>query len=173
MKGLDVLIDAIARIDAPDVHCVLLGSGDYVDAVRRRAHERGIAERVRFVSGVPQREVPEILSCFDILAVPSLTMPHWKEQFGRVIIEGMACGVALIGSSSGEIPYVIDDAGLVTPEGDVAALADAITSLYRDRALCARIAARGVERVQAHYTNQRIAQQIYDVWTSAVRSRQR
>ena len=42
----------------------------------------------------------------------------WKEQFGHVIIEAMACKVPVIGSDSGEIPHVIGDAGLIFPEGN-------------------------------------------------------
>ena len=56
--------------------------------------------------------------------LPSLTRPNWKEQFGRVLVEAMACGVPVVGSDSGEIPRVIGEAGLVVitnkqvPEGE-------------------------------------------------------
>ena len=79
----------------------------------------------------------------DALAVPSLTMPNWKEQFGRVIIEAMAAAVPVVGSDSGEIPRVIGDAGLVTPEGDAGALAEALQLLMDDEAERQRLALRG------------------------------
>jgi len=168
MKGLDVLIDALALVDRPAVNCVILGSGDYAEAVMQRAAERGVADRVRIVNGVPVRDVPNILSCFDVLAVPSLTYPHWKEQFGRVIPEAMACGVPVLGSDSGEIPFVVGDAGLITPEGDAQALAQAIRQLHDDNALLNELRSKGIERVRTMYTNSRIAEQIYATWLNVL-----
>ncbi len=60
----------------------------------------------------------------DLLVAPSQTMKNWREQFGRMIIEAFACGVPVIGSDSGEIPFVIGDAGRVVAEADVAAWAE-------------------------------------------------
>ena len=65
----------------------------------------------------------------------SRTRPNWKEQFGRVLVEAMASGVVAVGSDSGEIPHVIGPAGLTFPEGDAAALADALRRLQADPAL--------------------------------------
>ena len=81
---------------------------------------------------------------FDVLVGPSLTTPRWKEQFGRMLVEAMACGVPVIGSDSGEIPHVIGDAGIVVPEGDRVALCAAIARLrdLRGRPLRSQRAAR-------------------------------
>ena len=56
----------------------------------------------------------------DVLVLPSHTTPTWKEQFGRVIVEALWCGVPVVGSDSGEIPWLIEltGGGLVFPEGD-------------------------------------------------------
>ena len=59
----------------------------------------------------------------DLLCAPSRTTPRWREQFGRMLIEAMACGVPVIASPSGEIPYVVGDAGVLVPEGDPDGLA--------------------------------------------------
>src|SRR5207245_3300012 len=82
--------------------------------------------RLELQEGVPHHEVPRYLERMTALVLPSLTTPTWKEQFGHVLIEAMACGVPVIGSDSGAIPEVIGDAGLVVPEGDVAGLAEAL-----------------------------------------------
>ncbi len=92
-------------------------------------------------------DVPRALAEIDTLAAPSLTQPHWKEQFGRVLIEAMACGVPVVGSDSGEIPQVVGDAGLIVPEGDVAALRAALLHLAEDSSLCERLAHAGRARV--------------------------
>ena len=77
---------------------------------------------MRFLGLVPSTEAPRYYREIDVLVLPSLTRPNWVEQFGRVLIEAMACGVAVVGSSSGEIPWVIGDAGVIFPEGDADAL---------------------------------------------------
>ena len=93
----------------------------------------------------------------DAMALPSLTRKNWKEQFGRVLIEAMACEMPVIGSDSGEIPNVIGDAGLVTPEGDAQALAAALARLGADPALRADLARRGRQRVLDRFTQEQVA----------------
>ena len=102
----------------------------------------------------------------DALALPSHTTPRWKEQFGRVLTEAMSCGLPVIGSSSGEIPNVVGDAGLIFREGDVPALAAAIARLADSPALCADLGRRGRARVLAHYTQAALARSYYQVYRS-------
>ena len=71
--------------------------------------------------------------------LPSRAMPNWQEQFGRVLIEAMACAVPVVGSDSGEIPNVIGDAGLVFPEDDVEALAQQLQRLSDEPVLARRV----------------------------------
>jgi glycosyltransferase involved in cell wall biosynthesis len=82
---------------------------------------------------------------FDVLALPSRTTTTWVEQFGRVLVESMSCGVPVVGSDSGEIPWVINSTGggLVVPEGDVVALRDALVRLRDSPALRRELADRG------------------------------
>jgi glycosyltransferase involved in cell wall biosynthesis len=108
--------------------------------------------------------VPAVLRGLDALALPSRTTASWKEQFGRVLIEAMSCGVPVVGSSSAEIPHVIGSAGLVFPEGDAAALADAIGRLAEDAGLRAELVRRGRERVLASYTQAAIARRYAEIY---------
>ena len=85
-----------------------------------------LAGRVHILEPKRSEEMPNYLNCMDVLAVPSLTTMDWKEQYGRVVAEAMACGVPVVGSDSGAIPEVVDSAGWIVPEGDVAALAEAL-----------------------------------------------
>jgi glycosyltransferase involved in cell wall biosynthesis len=93
-----------------------------------------------------------------------LTRRNWKEQFGRVLVEAMASGVPVIGSDSGAIPGVIGDAGLVVPEGDVAALHGALCRLRDDPHLRRELAQRGRQRALAHFTHQQIAAATVEVY---------
>jgi glycosyltransferase involved in cell wall biosynthesis len=94
----------------------------------------------------------------------SSTRPNWMEQFGRVLIEAMACETPVIGSSSGEIPNVIGDAGLIFQEGNVQELSARVRQLLDDPALYAQLATQGRQRVMENYTQQRIAEQAYEVY---------
>jgi glycosyltransferase involved in cell wall biosynthesis len=84
----------------------------------------------------------------DVLVAPSQTSPRWKEQFGRMLVEAFACGVPVLGSDSGEIPYVIGDAGVVLPEADEAAWATSLADLLESPARQSELANRGLERAQ-------------------------
>ena len=92
----------------------------------------------------------------DVVAVPSQTTRNWREQFGRVLIEAMASGVALLASDSGEIPRVVGPAGRVLPERDPAAWAAALAELLADPAARAALAAHGRDRV-ARYSLSSVA----------------
>jgi glycosyltransferase involved in cell wall biosynthesis len=122
MKGIDLLIEAYASIrsEKPDLKArlLLLGSGEAEQNLLDRARERGIASDIRHVPSVPHQEVPDYMHALDILVLPSRRKAMWAEQFGRVLVEAMAAGKIVIGSSSGAIPEVIGNAGFVFPEND-------------------------------------------------------
>ena len=155
-KGVDVLLRAVAGL--PGVwRLYILGAGPQRQALETLARELGLADRVVFDKPISSTQMPAYLNGLDVLVLPSRTRPHWKEQFGRVLVEAMACGVPVIGSTCGEIPHVIGDAGLVFPEEDVDALRDALMRLQRDDDLRRDLAARGRARVLAHYTQKQVA----------------
>jgi glycosyltransferase involved in cell wall biosynthesis len=101
----------------------------------------------------------------DVLVLPSRTMLHWKEQFGRVLIEAMATGVPVIGSSSGEIPNVVGNAGMVFPEKDVTSLVNALNLLANDPHLKSACALKGRERVIGVYSDKRICEQTLQTYS--------
>ncbi|HET8631335.1 MAG TPA: glycosyltransferase family 4 protein [Thermomicrobiales bacterium] len=162
-KGAQVLLDAAARLRG-DWRVLLIGGGGQEGELRAQAARLGLADQVEIVPMVPAAEVPAWLHRLDVLAVPSLTTPTWKEQFGRVIIEAMAAAVPVVGSDSGEIPRVIADAGLVVPEGDAAALAGALQALHDDEDRRRALACAGRRRVLAHYTWERVARQYHALY---------
>jgi len=166
-KGVDLLLRALAELAGAGVanwRLDIAGNGPERAALERLAVALGLGERVTFAGQLPGAALPAFYRQLDVLALPSLTRPNWKEQFGRVLIEAMACGVVPVGSDSGAIPDVIAGAGLIVPEGDVSALAGALRRLIIDDGLRRDLAARGRERVLAHFTQEQIAAQTVAVY---------
>lgn len=163
-KGIAILLTACARLPAPNWTLHLLGDGPDRGRFEALAATLGISDRVHFLGRRPSTQVTSFYHTLDVLVLPSLSRPNWIEQFGRVLVEAMACGVPVIGSNSGEIPYVIDNAGMVVPEQDADALGDALAALASNPAQRAALAERGRARVLAHYTQARIAQATAQVY---------
>jgi glycosyltransferase involved in cell wall biosynthesis len=166
-KGLLVLLEAVAGLSG-EWRLRLYGHGPQQVELVGRARTLGIAERTLIREPVASRQVPRLLRGFDALVLPSLTLPRWKEQFGRVLVEAMACGVPVVGSASGEIPNVIGDAGLRFPEGDASALRACLVELQGSERRRAELGARGRVRVLERFTHEKIARQTVAVYRAMV-----
>jgi glycosyltransferase involved in cell wall biosynthesis len=110
--------------------------------------------------------VAQYINAMDIVAAPSQTTKSWKEQFGRMLIEAMACGVNVVGSDSGEIPFVIGDAGEVVAEADVPAWTRTLGALIESPARRNELASRGRERAEKSYAWPIVAQRHLDFFES-------
>jgi len=164
-KGVDLLLRAAAGL--PGVWRLhIAGDGPNLPQLRQLAAELGIAGRVHFDGGIPSDQIPAYLRNLDALALTSRTLPNWKEQFGRVLVEAMACGVPVIGARSGEIPHVIGDAGLIVPEEDVDAVRAGLLQLMQNDGLRLELGRRGRERVLEHFTQAQVAADTVDVYRS-------
>lgn len=162
-KGIDTLLDALAMLPR-DCVAVIVGSGPYRGSLVQQSERLSLERRVRWIPSVTSMEVPKYMSALDVLVLPSKTRRHWKEQFGRVLVEAMACGVPVVGSDSGEIPRVIGHAGLVFAEGDARALAERLRSLIADSQFRSDIGTQGRARVLEHFTYARIAKQTVAIY---------
>lgn len=162
-KGVDVLLRAVAGLDG-DWRVQLLGSGSAQPQLAALARELGIATRVHFDTPRPSVDMPAYYARLDLFVMPSRTRPNWKEQFGRALVEAMACAVPVIGSACGEIPHVIGDAGLVFHEEDADALRAQIAALRADPVRRAELGQRGRARVLAQFTQAHVAEKTYQVY---------
>ena len=161
-KGVDLLLAAVA--DLPGTQVEVLGSGPLRQRLERQARQLGLGDRAAFHAPIPSVEMPAFYRRLDALVLPSRSRANWVEQFGRVLIEAMACGVPVVGSDCGEIPHVIGDAGLVFAEGDTGGLRSHLARLMDDSELRATLGRRGRERVLSTYTHSRIAAQTVEVY---------
>jgi glycosyltransferase involved in cell wall biosynthesis len=175
-KGLLTLGKALVGLQGRPWKWLLLGRGPLQSELMNKATEWGIKNQLIWVESVPHEEVPRYINVMDTLVLPSetnsqfktLTAAGWKEQFGHVLIEAMASKVPVIGSNSGEIPHVIADAGLVFPEGNVAALQKCLQQLMEQPNLANHLAQLGYERAMIWYTNKALAKQLFDFYREII-----
>lgn len=173
-KGILTLIKALSRLRDRSWKLLLLGRGDLKVEIQRQAEQFGFHDRLIWVESVPHAEVYRYINLMKTLVLPSettyqfktLTSAGWKEQFGHVLIEAMACQVPVIGSDSGEIPNVIGQAGLVFPEGNVEELSDRLARLIDDRSLAETLGQQGYQRAIAKYTNRALAKELLEFYRS-------
>ncbi|MDZ8104827.1 MAG: hormogonium polysaccharide biosynthesis glycosyltransferase HpsO [Nostoc sp. DedQUE12a] len=166
-KGLLTLLKALVSLKNKPWKLLLLGRGELKAELIKIATENNIKERLILVESVPHNEVANYINLMSTLVLPSettykfktLTSAGWKEQFGHVLIEAMACQVPVIGSDSGEIPHVIGDAGLIFPEGDAQALANCLVELMDKPYFAHSLGEMGYQKAMIKYTNKALAKQ--------------
>jgi glycosyltransferase involved in cell wall biosynthesis len=159
MKGVQNLLRACARLRVP-YSLDICGDGCERDSLAAEA--RDLRVPAHFLGPQPPEKVAELMRASQLLVLPSHTVPgRWKEQFGRVLIEAMACGCVPVGSDSGAIPEVVGDAGVVFRERDVKGLAEAVSQLLSDPAMLLRFRSRGIGHARK-YTWDAVAE---DLWT--------
>jgi glycosyltransferase involved in cell wall biosynthesis len=170
-KGLRTLAAALGLIAGLPWRLVVVGTGEFQGEFESLLQERGLRSRVHFAGYVPHAETPRWLAAMDVLVLPSETQPNWKEQFGRVIPEALACGAAVIGADSGEIPRLIKESrgGLVFPERNAAALADALKTMITKPQQREEWAVAGREWVSANISLEAVAKQMIQTFEAARR----
>lgn len=147
-KGLELLMRVLDRMKAP-WRALFVGSGPMEKDLCAWSAKAG--ERIRILTGVKHDEVPAYLNSMDMLCAPSQTMPNWREQLGRMLIEAFACGVPVVASDSGEIPHVVGDAGIVLGEKDETNWTRTLAELLEDKERRVELSARGLERARSTY----------------------
>lgn len=173
-KGILTLIKALENLRDRSWKLLLLGRGALKAEIQQQAESLGFSDRLIWIESVPHAEVYRYINLMNTLVLPSettyqfktLTSVGWKEQFGHVLIEAMACQVPVIGSDSGEIPNVIDQAGLVFSEGSVGELSDRLAQLMDNPSFAEELGQRGYERVIARYTNRALAKELLEFYRS-------
>ncbi len=170
-KGLNILAEALALLGSKKWNLLMVGDGPERKTFETTLAAHGLLDRVRFTGAISYDRVPDFYQQMDMLVVPTQTTRRIREQFGRVLVEAMASGLPVIGSTCGAIPEVIDDAGLVVPDGDAAALAAALRRLLLDRTLREELARAGRRRVVQHYSWERVADKMHELFCQVLRNK--
>ena len=175
-KGLRDLRDAFLRLEpaGTDLRLVIMGAGELETELREST--RGDS-RIHFLPPRKHSEVAEFLQLLDVLVLPSRTIAGprvwWKEQFGHVLIEAMACGVVTVGSDCGAIPEVMDDPTVIFPAGNVTALATLLQTLITQQGRLDSVRARQHTRVLAAFSQEAVAAQWALVFLQQIAARQK
>ncbi len=147
-KGLPLLLSVLEKLGA-SWRLLLAGGGPMQAELETWA--RRFPGRLRIANGITHDQVPRYLNAMDVLCAPSQTTPRWREQFGRMLVEAFACGIPVMASRSGEIPYVVGEAGCLLAEDDAAAWRAELGRLLENSGRRRELAQAGRERALRNY----------------------
>jgi glycosyltransferase involved in cell wall biosynthesis len=157
-KGGTIAIRAfLAAAPTGDAELAVIGDGTEAESMRAAVGEAAASDRVVFTGALSQAETLKRIGDLDVMLVPSLTTPTWKEQFGRVAVQAMAAGVAVIASDSGSLREVVGDAGMLVPEGDLEAFTGALRALLGDPDHRVRLGELGRRRATEKFSWEAVA----------------
>jgi glycosyltransferase involved in cell wall biosynthesis len=166
LKGLVPLLEAVAKLRTErDVELVVVGRPRPGGAAASAIDRLGLADAVRFVSGISEAALVDLFGSAQVAVVPSL-----YEGFSLPAVEAMACATPLVATTAGALPEVVGPDGvsaLHVPPGDPEALAASVGRLLDDPALAARLGAAGRARVVERFTWRAVAEQTV-AWYRAV-----
>ncbi len=163
-KGVDILLEALARMHDLRPRLTIVGTGPEERSLRELATKRYLDGQVKFVGAKQAGEIAEILNRHRILVVPS----RYDEPFGVVALEAIACGCVVVGSRGGGLPEAIGPCGVTFANGDVTALANALMRSMRSPNEMERLRASAPQHL-ARFHPTTIANAYVDLFQSQLR----
>jgi len=164
LKGVDVLLRAVAKLATErDVHLVVVSKLQKDGPTEKLVRELALGDRVRFVSGISDQELGELLASAEIAVVPSR-----YEGFSLPAVEHMASGTPLVASRAGALPEVVGDAAVLVRPGDAEELAATLRTLHDSPAERARLSQAGLARVQERYAWPAVARATVEHYRAAI-----
>lgn len=166
-KGIYDFVNA-AKVLISNVHHVhlkflMIGNGEEKSSVIQHVEDLNLQNHFVFLDKIDSQEVPKYMNLLDLLILPSRSTPNWKEQFGRVLVEAMACGKPVIGSKTGGIPEVIKDDRFMYDEGNVSALVNCIQYVLQNNDVINELVNNNLTRVKNEYCWESLAGYYKDI----------
>lgn len=163
-KGVHTAIEALGllkqRGEVDGLSLLLVGGGhpDYEAQLRARVSELDLDELVTFYGRVPRNEIPGILATADVFLFTSI----WEEPIARSVMEAMAAGLTVVGTSvGGQSEMLIDGTNsLVFAPDEADQLSECILQLYHNAALRLRLANAGQQTVLDRFTIKRMTDEL-------------
>lgn len=169
IKGVATLLRAVAKLATErDVHVVVVSKPTKDGPTEKLVRELSLGDRVRFVSGISDEELGELLAGAEIAVVPSL-----YEGFSLPAVEHMASGTPLIASRTGALPEVVGDAAVLVAPGDVEELAATLRRLHDSPQERARVGDACYQRVQERFTWHAVAIATTEHYRAAIEAARR
>jgi len=148
-KGTYDLVNAIERVVKviPDLKCYMAGDGE-VDEFKRMVNERKLEKNIDIVGWVDLDKKIELLK-----KASTVVLPSYNEGLPMAILEGMACGKAIISTTVGAIPEVVkSENGIIIEPGDIDGLEKALIRCCLDTEMMCKMSKENVEKIQANYS---------------------
>lgn len=167
VKGFRYLIEAVAGIDG--AHLAIVGDGPLMSELAELAKQA--KSRVTFVGNLDRSDVSDALSAADVVAVPSVVSNRgYREGLPTTLLEAMAAGRPIVASTTGGIPEILRDEanGLLVPEKDAGALAEAIRRISAEPSLGERLGANARATAVSTFDWARTAEAFENVYGEAV-----
>lgn len=163
-KGVDTVLHVMRALgnEYPDLRYAVVGSGPMQGRLEELARSLGVANRVRFLTSVPDADLPGIYNNAEIYLGVSRPAGLMMEGFGLSLIEASACAVPVVAGTSGGIPDAVRDGetGLLVDAEDPEAVADAVRRLLRDSSLARRLGTGGRRAVETFYNWDRVTSEM-------------
>ena len=159
-KGIDTGLKVLAalREEHPDLRYAVVGTGIKQAELEALARDLGVADRVRFLTGVPDADLPAVYSCAELYLGLSRPEELLIEGFGIALTEASASGIPVIGGLAGGIPDAVRDGetGLLVDSTDLSAVVASVRSLLANKELTRRLGEAGRRAVESHFNWDRV-----------------
>lgn len=174
LKGYNYLIEAMRILKEKNlnVKLIIIGEGPEEKTLRSKAQSFGLSNEIEFLHFKPKGDLNYFYNLCDVFVLPSITDSIGRQEgLGLVLLEAMNCKKPVVGTNSGGIPDVVKDGetGLLVPEKDPEALANAIEKLLRDKKLATKLAENGYNYVLDNFSISKIANKVMQIYLNVLR----
>ncbi|HSH04794.1 MAG TPA: glycosyltransferase family 4 protein [Anaerolineae bacterium] len=169
-KGIPVLLNALASLQDPNLHLIVVGKGNMKTEYEAMSQQLGIANQVHFAGFVPDEQLIDHYRLADVTILPSTTM---GEAFGLVLLESLACGTPVIASDLPGVRTVVapHQDGLLSPPNDHQTLATTIRSFFNlPPATRTAWGHSGRQKVESTYDWSKIGDQLHHLYASILKN---
>ncbi len=166
-KGVSVLIEAVGKLNRKEVKLLIVGNGDRIPAYREEVKKENLEDRVLFITGVADQDLPDYYNLADLAALPSINR---SEAFGIVLLEAMACGKPVVGSSLPGVRTVVEDRvnGLLVRPGDSGDLKEKVGFLLDHRDVASAYGLAGFKKAEEHFRWNQIVRQMEKAYQNLI-----
>ena len=174
-KGIDTALRVVAALhhDHPSLRYAVVGTGPMQNQLEELARQLGVADRVRFLTSVPDADLPALYNNAEIYLGVSRPAELMMEGFGISLSEASACGIPVVGGTTGGIPDAVreNETGLLVDPRYPERVAQAVRLLLDDAELAGRLGAGGRRAVESFFNWNRVTADVRGIGAELGRSR--